>query len=550
MSTCMRKFRIIWNLDWSMSTFWPPQAWQCCFWLAQDRIPKREKDCRTLIGSLLLMEDLKDRICNNVSDSCLAKFRACETQEFWSMQIPKAATEADLARYVQVPNHDRQHDRREPEELLFNRIVSDNVLLRPTNLSESVRNIMAQKPKNNSDAILALREVRELLLDSETKYTRGGVKEVKQRMNIQQLVEDKFYDGKIMRKTPQGMLIDINADSLGLLRWNLLRGIPKKLQKVGGFIGNLLVTKVDLESGRVNLKLQTIGFDHDTLEETEYSEVLGYLHYWSGLPEAPPFARQAPESPAPVEEFRPLAPRRCRLNRMGRNGPRRWGGCLIQCAQKFGVPKGCFCRLWWGVGLQNVTVQCLFSSLVHNTHPARYSAKVEHRSFGRLPSFPGAFASTWHQIQLWFFGFEFSVLFSWTPKTWIFDLWISKIVGEGFSIITYFRYRICFQHIFLCKLHSPLRFIVEVQWGVLRLEIILGVLGRRWLLLCWCAWALLPWWAEGMSGTSRSRKRRKPKFNTSLLWNSLNMNWQCWALLQIIISTTPDTMLQGNLEQT
>jgi len=268
---------------------------------------------------------------NNVSDSCLAKFRACETQEFWSMQIPKAASEADLARYVQVPDHDRQNDRREPEELLFNRIVSDNVLLRPAHLSESVRNVMAQKPKNNSDAILSLREVRELLLDSETKseaYTRGGVKEVKQRMNIQRLVEDKFYDGKIIRKTPQGILIDINADSLGLLRWNLLRGIPKKLQKVGGFIGNLLVTKVDLESAHVNLKLQTIGFDHDTLEETEYSEVLGYLHYWSGLPEAPPFARQAPESPAPVKEFgpRPLAPRKFRLNRMGRNGPRRGGG--------------------------------------------------------------------------------------------------------------------------------------------------------------------------------------------------------------------------------
>lgn len=269
---------------------------------------------------------------NNVSDSCLAKFRARETQEFWSMQIPKTASEADLARYVQVPDHDRQNDRREPEELLFNRIVSDNVLLRPTSLSESVRKVMAQKPKNNSDAILALREVRELLLESEAKseaYTRGGVKEAKERMNIQRLVEDKFYDGKIIRKTPQGMLIDINADSLGLLRWNLLRGIPKKLQKVGGFIGNLLVTKVDVESAHVNLKLQTIGFDDDTLEETEYSEVLGYLHYWSGLPEAPPFARQAPESPAPVDVLvRPLAPRRSRLNRRGKNGPRRGrGGC-------------------------------------------------------------------------------------------------------------------------------------------------------------------------------------------------------------------------------
>ena len=231
---------------------------------------------------------------------------------------------------------------------------------------------MAQKPKNNSDAILALREVRELLLDSETKseaYTRGGVKEAKERMNIQRLVEDKFYDGKIIKKTPQGMLIDINADSLGLLRWNLLRGIPKKLQKVGGFIGNLLVTKVDLESAHVNLKLQTIGFDHDTLEETEYSEVLGYLHYWSGLPEAPPFARQAPESPAPVDVLvlvRPLAPRRSRLNRRGKNGPRRRGGCwgcLDETAEEL---------LEWQVGIyQRATYSVSLSlqfSVVYQTY--------------------------------------------------------------------------------------------------------------------------------------------------------------------------------------
>ena len=316
---------------------------------------------------------------NNVSDSCLAKFRACETQEFWSMQIPKTASEADLARYVQVPDRDRQNDRREPEELLFNRVVSDNVLLRPANLSESVRNVMAQKPKNNSDAILALREVRELLLDSETKseaYTRGGVKEAKERMNIQRLVEDKFYDGKIIRKTPQGMLIDINADSLGLLRWNLLRGIPKKLQKVGGFIGNLLVTKVDLESAHVNLKLQTIGFDHDTLEETEYSEVLGYLHYWSGLPEAPlNFARQAPESPAPVDVlvFRPLAPRRSRLNRRGKNGPRRgrggcWG-CLDETAEEL---------LEWQVGIyQRATYSVSLSLLMAVVYQAYQNARFE-----------------------------------------------------------------------------------------------------------------------------------------------------------------------------
>ena len=87
-----------------------------------------------------------------------------------------------------------------------------------------------------------------------------------------------------------------------------------------------------------------------------------------------------------------------------------------------------------------MTVQCLFSSCVLYTITIPIlPAKIEHPSFGRLPPFPGAFASTWHQIQLWFFGFEFSVLLFW--KT---------IVGEGVGIITYFWYRACFQHIPFC----------------------------------------------------------------------------------------------------
>ena len=52
---------------------------------------------------------------------------------------------------------------------------------------------MASKPKNNSDAILALRDVRELLLQEVVghghhgpdDYTRGGVMTCKQRMPVE-----------------------------------------------------------------------------------------------------------------------------------------------------------------------------------------------------------------------------------------------------------------------------------------------------------------------------------------------------------------------------
>ena len=267
----------------------------------------------------------------NVSDSCLAKFRACETQEFWSMQISKAASEADLARYVQVPNHDRQNDRREPEELLFNRIVSDNVLLRPTSplrVCEESHGTEAQeqfgchfsfeRSERTSAGIwgkigglYSRRSQRSETTDEHPTTCRRQVLWWKDHQKNTTRHVDR-HQCRFLRPPPL----------------EFASRHPEKTSKVGGFIGNLLVTKVDLKSAHVDLKLQTIGFDHDTLEETEYSEVLGYLHYWSGLPEAPPFARQAPESPAPVKDFgpRPLAPRKFRLNRMGRNGPRRGGG--------------------------------------------------------------------------------------------------------------------------------------------------------------------------------------------------------------------------------
>lgn len=80
---------------------------------------------------------------------------------------------------------------------------------------------------------------------------------------------------------------------------------------------------------------------------------------------------------------------------------------------------------------------------------------------------------------------------------------------------------------FLYNLHSPLCFILEVQWSL----------------------------EFSISGDFSSADVLEHCFHgepkawvASLLWKPLNMNWR--ALLQIIISTTPDTMLQGNLEQT
>ena len=190
---------------------------------------------------------------------------------------------------------------------------------------------MSQKyPKNSSDAVLALPQVRRLLLEEDgpkaPEYTRGGVKAPQARMTIDHLVQDKFYDGKIVRKIGAGLLIDINATCPGLLRWRLVRGVPKELQKVGGFLGNLLVIKKDLEAGRFDLKLQGIGFGYDTFAETDYKEIHDCIHGWSELPGAPSPRKistdqgfvQAPN----VRLVRALPPLAARLRRRGKMGPR------------------------------------------------------------------------------------------------------------------------------------------------------------------------------------------------------------------------------------
>ena len=53
----------------------------------------------------------------------------------------------------------------------------------------------------------------------------------------------------------------------------VLAGVPKKLQKIGGFLANWLVIKLNAKKGRFDLMLQGIGFYTDTVEETDYHTI-------------------------------------------------------------------------------------------------------------------------------------------------------------------------------------------------------------------------------------------------------------------------------------
>ena len=190
---------------------------------------------------------------------------------------------------------------------------------------------MVKQWPHNSDAILAHPNARALLHEDvgciapkQPSVGKGGVKTVRGRIPIGELLKEKHYEGRIERKTRTGLLIDINSTVLGLLRWKWLKGVPRSLQKPGGFLGNLLVTKADPEEGRVNLKIETVGFYHDTVEETEYDDIASWMLSWAGIPGAPAVARIPGEVPPPAKPARRLRPPiEGRLRRSGKMGPRR-----------------------------------------------------------------------------------------------------------------------------------------------------------------------------------------------------------------------------------
>ena len=120
-----------------------------------------------------------------------------------------------------------------------------------------------------------------------------------------------------------GLKIDINATVCGLLRWKWLRGVPRNLQKVGGFLGNLLVTKADPQKGKIDLKLQTIGFYVDTVEETDLEDIENRLLNWAGIPGAPAVTCMNGEVPPAAEPAkRDLPAIEKRFARWGKMGPR------------------------------------------------------------------------------------------------------------------------------------------------------------------------------------------------------------------------------------
>lgn len=215
---------------------------------------------------------------------------------------------------------------------LFDRVVSDNQLIQGRELSESVAKIMAANAKNLSDAVLALPRVRRMLAEAaereeEEARARSGVK---RPLKLDELAKDKFYDGRIVKRTRIGILVDINATFPGLLRWRVLRGVPRQLLKIGGCLVTQVV-KADTKPRRLSLKVQSVGFGDDTIEEKDLEELQSRVADWS---------TRDLTKPAPAAGAAAVGQPKKVVDKLGRMGERRAvAGQVLQAAQRSNVRK-------------------------------------------------------------------------------------------------------------------------------------------------------------------------------------------------------------------
>eukprot|EP00439_Symbiodinium_sp_Y106_P013576 s4424_g1.t4 len=153
----------------------------------------------------------------------------------------------------------------------------------------------------------------------------GGVKTQRQ-VCLTTINKEKMYEGKIVKAFKLGLLLDINADVLGLLRWRHVRGVPRKLLKEGGHLANLRVDKVG--DARFTLRLECIGHEGQTFEEEDYPDVIARVDEWAMEPRMLQLA----------EEAAPTAVKR----HPGRNGPRAVGdgeGLAIRPPPRFSTSR-------------------------------------------------------------------------------------------------------------------------------------------------------------------------------------------------------------------
>lgn len=99
------------------------------------------------------------------------------------------------------------------------------------------------------------------------------------RIPVSDLRVGALMEGRIVRVSPVGLLIDVGATAPGLLRRRDCDGVPRRLLRRGEALSNLRVISVESEKGRFSLSLS--GIDGSNLQELVYIDVLQRIAGWA-----------------------------------------------------------------------------------------------------------------------------------------------------------------------------------------------------------------------------------------------------------------------------
>eukprot|EP00927_Polykrikos_kofoidii_P065691 TRINITY_DN61424_c0_g1_i1.p1 TRINITY_DN61424_c0_g1~~TRINITY_DN61424_c0_g1_i1.p1 ORF type:complete len:458 (+),score=59.92 TRINITY_DN61424_c0_g1_i1:176-1549(+) len=113
------------------------------------------------------------------------------------------------------------------------------------------------------------------------------------RIPVSELSVGALMEGKIVRISALGLLVDVGATALGLLKRKDCQNVPRRLLRRGEVLSNLQVLSVDGEKGRFTLRVKSV--DGSTLEELVYIDVLELIAGWASVDLPPAMLEYATE---------------------------------------------------------------------------------------------------------------------------------------------------------------------------------------------------------------------------------------------------------------
>lgn len=97
---------------------------------------------------------------------------------------------------------------------------------------------------------------------------------------LEQLICGERVEGRIVRVAGRlGLLVDVAAEKLGLLRWRECRGAPRRMLRHGEVLTNLIILDVDASKDRFSLGLR--GVSGERVEEESYVAALRHVAAWA-----------------------------------------------------------------------------------------------------------------------------------------------------------------------------------------------------------------------------------------------------------------------------